>query len=100
MTMPKWAPDGSKIYAVAQDGMVHSIPVQIEPFFAVTGAPHVELNWPVAGTGLFDIFPDGERFFMPLQTVGNDAPQDSTAISQIHDLHLIINLPGMLEKGR
>ncbi|GMQ82232.1 MAG: hypothetical protein BMS9Abin05_1677 [Rhodothermia bacterium] len=97
MSLPKWAPDMSKLYSVATNGTVHSIPVQTDPVFAVSGAPELELNWPVAGIDLFDIFPDGKRFILPTMASSETPAAVSDSTAQTVDLHFIINLPAELE---
>ncbi|TDI71554.1 MAG: serine/threonine protein kinase [Bacteroidetes bacterium] len=97
MSIPKWAPDMSRLYSVAANGMVHSLPVQTDPVFAVSGAPRVDINWQVAGVNLFDIFPDGVRFVLP--TMASSETPAIVADSMAHNvnLHFIINLPAELK---
>ncbi len=97
MSLPKWAPDGSKLYAIAPDGSALGVRIQLDPVFAVLSAPKVELNWPISGVSLFDVFPDGERFMRPMMGSGEVASSVVDSTAQTIELHFIINLPAELK---
>lgn len=96
MSRPKWISDGSRLLALGPDGNIQSIPVQTDPVFAVTGSQRLEVNFPVGGSGFFDVFPDGRRFLMPIAVANTNAASDSLVSVSKHDLYLIVNLPELL----
>ena len=97
MSLPKWAPDESKLYARTAEGEGRSIRVQMEPVFSTIGTPDEnDLNWRSFGI-LFDVFPDGERFLNAYLSSDSQEVAAPDSVPPTAELHLIINLPAGLK---
>jgi dipeptidyl aminopeptidase/acylaminoacyl peptidase len=92
MSLPRWSPDGSKLYAIGPDGSGVSVAVQMEPVFRTVGAPRDEINWFVLAGALFDVFPSGDRFLVGYPSSGGVTDTASETPDESIDVHFILNL--------
>jgi Tol biopolymer transport system component len=92
MVQPRWASDGTALLATAEDGNPHTVDVTLDPVFAVRSPSRQAANWPVAGSNLFDVFPDGQTVLLP--GLPDDAGGPSAQAGEetgSFDLHFVIN---------
>ncbi len=99
MTLPKWAPDESMIYAVNVDGHIEGIQVQTEPVFSPIGVPsNSAINETMVTTNLFEVFSDGIRFLIANFDANSTEARD--AERRVVDLHVLVNLSAELRPKR
>lgn len=91
MNLPRWAPDGSKLYALRTDGSGVSIQVQTEPVFRTVSSP-VENTWYVPSGTLFDVLPSGDRILVGYSATGQSTSAGSELPDESVDVHFIFNL--------
>ena len=99
MSLPRWSRDGSKLFALAADGVPHFVNVRTTPQFDVTSSPQVFTNWAVAGVRLFDVFPGSQKVILPIV---ENSPSGQVVARPAEDrtlLHFIINWFGELEQS-
>ncbi len=96
MTLPKWAPDESMIYAVNVDGHIEGIQVQTEPVFSPIGVPsNSAINETLVTTNLFEVFSDGSRFLVA--SFDDSSTEAQNAERRVVDLHVLVNLSAELK---
>lgn len=99
MSLPRWARDGSKLFAIGGDGIPQVIDVQTNPRFAVAGSPEMFVNWGVAGVKLFDVYPGAQRILLPVVDNSVSESNPSLPAEDRTMLHLVINWFAELEEA-
>ena len=100
-TLPKWSPDGSRLYVINVDRGGMSLPVRLDPSFSVVGAPtdHSELWWAFS-PDFFDTTPTLNEFLFAFPDNEAESLSEDVAAFNGLDLSVFVNIEKALGASR